>query len=321
MTLPTTSPLPPPNRTSAPTGHVDALRSPRTTAARTLREVVALGRLFAARTRNRTEAVYDVLGAHNNLGRDTLYLNMGYWEEAQTYDTACAALAMRVALRGGLEAGMRVLDAGYGFGDQDIAWAETLGVEIVGFNVTRSQVDVARKRVEARGLAHKVDLRFGSALETGLSDASVDVVLAVESAFHFPSRDAFFREAHRVLKPGGRIVLADLVTTASEYQGGPRAKVGRFLATRFWQIPDENLYGADEYLARLTKSGFSNASVETISDRVFPPFAAHASRRAKESDVVARVNPLLRALWGRGSSERIFDYVIVSATRASAASR
>lgn len=292
----------------------DNYRPLRTSLAKGLREVYGIARLVASPRRDQTSAIYDLLATHNNLGSESLYLNMGYWAEATSYDAACEALAMRVASKAQLAPGARVMDAGFGFGDQDIAWARRLGVSIVGFNVTASQVEVARARVAAAGLEGSVDLRCASALETGLPDASVAAVLAVESAFHFPSRDAFFAEALRVLEPGGRLVLADLAT-ATRAGATLRDRFTRAVSARFWQIPEGNLYGVTEYRARLAQAGFDGVEVEDITPDVFAPFGAYARRRKLEPEIRARANPLMRAIWGAPNGARVFDYVIVTARK------
>jgi cyclopropane fatty-acyl-phospholipid synthase-like methyltransferase len=307
-------------------------------AARLTTEMVQFARLMASPDVSRTAKVYDFLSTHNSLSERSHYVNMGYWKNATTFDDACEAMAMLVAEAAGFQPGHRIVDAGYGFGDQDLAWIRRCGVQITGFNITQSQVRVARRRVrearlgggksvsflerpdwarrrvrEAR-LGGVIDLRLGSALDTGLPSSSVDAVVAVESAFHFPSRPAFFREAHRLLKPEGRLALADLVLKPDVRSLRQRATL--WASKRFWQMPEENLYGIEVYTRHLHDAGFVDVQVQTITDDVFPPFAAYAQKRKHQPDVVARANPLMRAMWGNARGHTVFDYVIVSARRA-----
>jgi cyclopropane fatty-acyl-phospholipid synthase-like methyltransferase len=279
-----------------------------------LREAAGMVRLLLSRGPSDASAVYNLLSAHNNLGTETLYLNMGYWKEATSYDQACEALALLLATRAGLAPGQTVVDAGFGYGDQDLLWARRFDVRIIGFNVTAAQVDVARARVRAAGAADRVELRCASALETELGDASVDRVLALESAFHFPSREAFFAEARRVLRPGGRIALADICAVAAP---SPRLvdRVSAWVAKRSWQIPSANDYDAAGYAARLRAAGFVDVAVERITDDVFLPFGAYARVRQADPDVAARANPLVRAVWRAPATDRVFDYVLVTGRR------
>jgi cyclopropane fatty-acyl-phospholipid synthase-like methyltransferase len=294
--------------------HPSDFRRERTTPWMVARETLATARLMLSPRRDRAAAVYDILAAHNNLGRDTLYLNMGYWRDAATYDEACEALALLLAERAGFERGDRVLDAGFGYGDQDLLWAGRFGVSIAGFNVNAAQVEVARRRVKSAGLGEQISLFARSAIDTGLDDGWADRVVALESAFHFPERVHFFAEAARVLRRGGAIALADLVVK----QDASRRvvdRVGRAVAGRFWQIPRENLVSAATYRRQLEEAGFTEVVVEDVSDHVFAPFGAYARRRQGEPDVAARANPLLRAVWRAPSATRAFDYVIATGIR------
>ncbi len=289
-------------------------RQDTTTWVQRVRETVGLLALLFSRRRDRTTTVYDLLSSHNNLGEQSLYLNLGYWPTATTYDEACEALARLLATQARLAPGQTVLDAGFGFADQDLLWARQFGVQIVGVNLTASQVKVARERVLAAGLEARVDLRLRSALETGLEDESVDCVMALESAFHFPTRDAFFAEAHRVLRPGGRLALADLCTAKSPPRG-LGARLTLQVAQASWQIPSENLYGLGEYKKRLRGAGFGEIEALDVSEQVFAPFGKHARSRQAEPDVVARANPLMRAVWRAPTSHQVFDYVVVTARK------
>jgi ubiquinone/menaquinone biosynthesis C-methylase UbiE len=292
--------------------HAAHYRRERTTPWLVAREALATARLMLSARRDRAAAVYDILAAHNNLGRDTLYLNMGYWRAADTYDGACEALALLLA--DGFARGDRVVDAGFGYGDQDLLWARRFAVSIAGFNVNAAQVEVARERVLAAGLDRQIALHARSAMDTGLADGWADRVVALESAFHFPQRVRFFAEAARLLRPGGTIALADLVVK-DEASRRVVDRLGRAVAGRFWQIPRENLVTAATYRRQLEEAGFADVAVEDVSADVFAPFGAHARRRQADPDVAARANPLLRAVWRAPSATRAFEYVIARGVR------
>jgi ubiquinone/menaquinone biosynthesis C-methylase UbiE len=249
------------------------------------------------------------------------YLNLGYWKTAETIDEACEALAALVAETAGIGPDDEVVDAGFGFADQDILWIRRFAPRrIIGLNVTPAQVRIGRERIRRLGLADRVDLRQGSATAMPLPDASCDVVTAVECAFHFDTRGDFFAEAFRVLRPGGRLVLADVIRAAPERNPLRRPLQG-FSWARFaevFSIPAANADRRDDYAAKLWAAGFGDVDVTSIRDQVFPGW--HAALRndpalLRRLPLAGRVPYRLLMRFDWDTVYGAFDYVLASARK------
>jgi tocopherol O-methyltransferase len=156
----------------------------------------------------------------------------------------------------------KVLDAGCGIGGSSIWLASTLGALVTGLTPVMSQVREARRLAIEAG-QHALRFVPGDYTCMPFADGSFDVVWALESLCHAGEKTAFYGEAFRVLRPGGRLVVAEYMRTTRDLDESGRQMMHRWLSG--WAIPDLATRGEHVQYAR--KMGFDSVVAEDCTNQ------------------------------------------------------
>jgi SAM-dependent methyltransferase len=203
------------------------------------------------------------------------FVNFGYWDgTARDAGSASAALVDQLlALLPDLGRGT-ILDVACGKGatSRRLQRHYPAGA-ITGINISERQLETCR--------ANAPGSRFLRMDATALEfpDASFDNILCVEAAFHFRTRERFFHEAFRVLRPGGRLVLCDILLTREAEARRPGRHVENHLASP----------AAYADLGRA--AGFDEVRVRDVSGECFDGAFWHLVRFAHERLLAREMSP------------------------------
>jgi SAM-dependent methyltransferase len=220
----------------------------------------------------------------------------------------------------------RILDMGCGLGATLRSFARrAAGAELFGITLVPWQLDQGRELNRAGDNDARITLALGDYEHTEFPAASFDAVYALESSCyaHGASKSAFLKEAHRLLRRGGRVVIADGFIGPGRLRG-PQRRILRRLCD-CWVI--DTLGEVNKVAAEMERVGFRNVVVEQIQARVAPSVmhVPWVTLKFLLTSVVFGARKMTRARWNNVLAPILLPFVgfplgpvayyIVSATR------
>lgn len=207
------------------------------------------------------------------------HVHWGHWpdpDQAQgTFDDFAAAaetMCVRVCDSANVRSGQRILDVGCGLGGTLASLNERFSdLDLTGLNIDQRQLDYAREHVKVSP-SNRLTWTQGDACNMPFEDGSFDVVTALECAFHFESRERFLCEVKRVLRPGGRFALCDLMAA-------PHARPLLFAKDVFFDGyvgklvgPSDISWTRDRYVQAAEKLGLQLTHEEDVTRNTLPSY-------------------------------------------------
>jgi len=137
-------------------------------------------------------------------------LHYGYWDDSvKNFHEALLNLNKVLAEMAEIKEHENILDAGCGVGGSSIWLAKEKNCTVTGISLNKRQIDKANTLAKEFGVLEKVSFEQRDYSNTFYPANSFDVVWAIESVCYADDKSDFLKEATRILKPGGRLIIAD----------------------------------------------------------------------------------------------------------------
>jgi tocopherol O-methyltransferase len=209
---------------------------------------------------------------------NSLSIHYGYWDEkVSSFAGSLMRMNEVMAEAAGINPGKYVLDAGCGVGGSSVFLAKS-GAIVTGITLSERQVNQARENAIQKGLGSGIVFHVMDYCATSFPDASFDVIWGCESICYAQNKEKFIREAYRLLKPGGKLVVADGFVRAMEDNDHPIVR--QWLDG--WQV--NYLETPQGFKELMKQAGFINIVYRDISK-----YTAHSSRRLYRFYFLARL--------------------------------
>jgi cyclopropane fatty-acyl-phospholipid synthase-like methyltransferase len=197
----------------------------------------------------------------------SLAIHYGYSDEkAKTFRKSLMRFNEVLAQQTAITKNDFVFDAGCGVGGSSIYLAKQYGCKVVGATICPHQVKAATANALKHGVAHLVAFSEMDYCNTGFKDEMFTVVWGLESICYAGDKRTFLKQAYRILKKGGRLIVADGFAAKRNYSEAEALIMKNYLDG--WAVNAIDTPEQFENSAR--ELGFKNLSFRDVSKQVMP---------------------------------------------------
>lgn len=199
--------------------------------------------------------------------RESRALHFGYWDEkVNNFREALKRENEILAEIAHIKSSDVVLDAGCGVGGSSIFLATKFGCKVIGITLSQKQVDMAIKNAEQSGVAGITEFIVMDFENMNFSDEEFDVIWGIESICHADSKKKFIEDSYRILKPDGRLVIADGFADKERFTEGEGNIMQKWLSG--WGV--NFLETKENFEIFSAKIGFQKVSFVDITNNIMP---------------------------------------------------
>jgi MPBQ/MSBQ methyltransferase len=205
----------------------------------------------------------------------TDFRNIGYWDEnTETLDQAGRNLQDQLLALLPEKKG-RILDVACGMGASTKRLLNDYSPENVwAINISAKQIETTSQN------APGCNAIVMSATEMTFEDNFFDAIECIEAAFHFETRRKFLEDSLRILKPGGRLVISDVLM----------ASAARLEQYPVFPSPENHIGTIEEYKSLLEETGFVDVTIDDARDKIWEPHFMATTNRIQRGFLERKYN-------------------------------
>ncbi len=220
-------------------------------------------------TNSQIEQYYDLSQTHYkrvwNLTKSRS-LHYGYWDSStKNFHDALININKILSTKAGITNTSKVLDAGCGIGGSSLWLAKQIGCKVTGISLSAKQVTTASKLAIQENLQTLALFEQQDFTATTYHAESFDVIWAIESVCHANDKCKFIAEAYRLLKKGGRLIIADF------FKADNLTPENASIITEWangWAIDDFET--TQNFIHYLSQTGFNNIIIDDATIHIIP---------------------------------------------------
>ncbi|NEQ42564.1 MAG: methyltransferase domain-containing protein [Leptolyngbya sp. SIOISBB] len=164
-----------------------------------------------------------------------------------------------------------ILDAGCGIGGSALYLCDRYQAQVSGVTLSPAQADRATERAELAGLSDRTEFLVADVLHTPFPDEQFDFIWSMESGEHYPDKGQFFQESYRLLKPGGRLLMATWCHRPTNSLAGPLTESEQTHLNWLYQLYHlPYVLSVPDYAHLAQQSGFQQLRTADWSEAVAP---------------------------------------------------